>query len=47
MIEKYHDDNDIVIDCIWILGYLAEHHKKILKKISSFNKLPIIVKLLE
>lgn len=47
MLEKYNDDVDIVTDCIWILGYLAEHHKKILKKISMFNKLNLIVKLLD
>ena len=47
MIEKFQDDEEVITDCIWIIGYLSENHKRILKMIANLKKLDIIVKLLE
>jgi hypothetical protein len=47
MIVKFQDDEEAIVDCIWSISYLADHHKNILKMIEKLKKLPLIVKLLE
>lgn len=46
-IIKFADDQEILTDCIYIISYLADNHKKILKSIYEHNVLASIVKLLE
>lgn len=44
---KFSNDQEIVTDCIWIIGYMAENYKKVLKSIYDFKMLRSFVKLLE
>ena len=44
---KHSNDQEIVADCIQIIGYFAETYKKMLKFIYEHNILHLVVKLLE
>ncbi len=47
LMRTYQHDQEIIIDCIWVLGYLAENYKKSLKSIYDSKILPMIVTLLK